>query len=385
MSIKRHIVFLQDLSAHSVREVSLGAAECAAVQSDWSFDPWPVLVGVKGGPSLEDFKSIDGILTTEKVNEHLFAKRDFKTPRVLFLTDVDRPGIPTVGLDEIAIGKMAAQHLRARGYRNLAFVGSSGWRWSIERRLGFTSELESSGLTTSVHEFSLQKVPVFWFWKVKRRNDTLHRVLDSLPRPCGIFAANDVIACFLVQTAREKGFRVPEDIGVVGCDDDPVPNAASGMALSSIRPDFREVGRQAAVLLSRMLRGKDVPTRVLVPPIRVIVRTSTDAFMTEDALVNRAQRYIEERCHQPILVDEVVRALGTNRMTLGKKFHRHLGVGCKEYILKRRIEYACGQLREGALSVDQVAEACGFSSSSYFSRVFKKIAQNTPGRIRSGR
>ena len=81
-------------------------------------------------------------------------------------------------------------------------------------------------------------------------------MLDSLPRPCGIFAANDVIACFVVQSIREKGCRVPEDFGVLGVDDDPVPNAASGLALSSIRPDFREVGRQAARLLDDVLHKR---------------------------------------------------------------------------------------------------------------------------------
>lgn len=382
MSQKRHIVFLQDLSAHSVRELCLGAAEFAATRADWSFDPWPVSAGLRDGPSCADLEAADGILTTEKVSQRLFGKRRGDVPRVLFLTDMAYRGVPSASLDEAAIGKMAAEHLYSRGYRNLAFIGSSDWRWSKGRKLGFVSTVQKLGLTASVHEFPLSKVPVFWSWNVKRRNESLHRVLDSLPRPCGIFAANDVIACFLVQTAREKGYRVPEDIGVVGCDDDPIPNTAAGMALSSIRPDFREVGRRAAGLLADILRGKPVVTRVLVPPVCVAVRASTDAFMTEDALVNRAQKYIEQHRHEPLLVGDVIRALGTNRMTLGKRFQSHLDVGLQEYILKRRIEYACDQLREGRMSVEKIAEVCGFSSSSYFSRVFKKIARTSPGRIR---
>jgi len=298
---------------------------------------------------------------------------------------VAQRGVPSASLNERAIGEMAVEHLYARGYRHLAFIGSSEWGWSQARKRGFVPAVQALGIAPIVHEFPLSKVPVFWSWNVKRRNENLQRVLDSLPRPCGIFAANDVIACFLVQTAREEGYRVPEDMGVVGCDDDPIPNAAAGLTLSSIRPDFREVGRRSAQLLADILRGKPVPTRVLVPPVCVAVRASTDAFMTEDALVNRAQKYIEEHRHEPLLVGDVIRALGTNRMTLGKHFQCHLDVGLQEYILKRRIEYACDQLREGRMSVEKIAEACGFSSSSYFSRVVKKIAHTSPGRIRMRR
>jgi len=210
-------------------------------------------------------------------------------------------------------------------------------------------------------------------------------MLDSLPRPCGIFAANDVIACFVVQSIREKGFRVPEDFGVLGEDDDPVPNAASGLALSSIRPDFREVGRQTARLLDDILHGKSTGSRVLIPPVCVAVRASTDEFMTDDPLVSRAQRYIETHRQERVLVGDVIRELGTNRVTLGKKFQRHLDVGLQEYILSRRVEYASDLLREGGISVEKVAEICGFSSSSYFSRVFKKVVQQSPGSVRRKR
>ena len=382
MSQKRHIVFLQDLSSHSDREVCLGAAEYAAERPDWSFDPWPIPATLANYPSQRDLRLAAGIFTTEKVSRRFFGERRGDIPRVLFLTDIAHRGVPSASLDETAIGKIAADHLYSRGYRNLAFIGSSDWRWSKARKLGFISSVEANGITPIIHEFPLEKVPIFWSWNVTRRNESLNRVLESLPKPCGIFASNDVIACFVIQTAREKGYRVPEDIGVVGCDDDPVPNAAAGLAISSVRPDFREVGRQSARLLDDIMHGKPVPSRVLVPPVCVVVRASTDAFMTEDALVNRAQKYIEEHRQEPLQVADVIRALGTNRVTLGKRFQRYLDVGLQEYILNRRIDYARDQLREGKMSVEKIAEVCGFSSSSYFSRVFKKVARTSPGRIR---
>jgi LacI family transcriptional regulator len=385
MASKRHIIFLQDLNSHSDREVCLGAAEYAAAKSDWSFDPWPVPLTLANAPSRDDLRLAAGIFTTEKVSQHLFGEKRSAIPRVLFLTHLTHRGVPSASLDELAIGRMAADHLYARGYRHLAFFGSSEWLWSKVRKEGFVPAVQERGLTPIVHEFPLKEVPVFWSWNVTRRNESLSRVLESLPKPCGVFAGNDVIACFVIQTAREQGYRVPEDIGVLGCDDDPVPNAAAGLAISSIQPDFREVGRQAARLLDDILHEKPVPSRVLIPPTRVVVRASTDAFMTDDPLVSRAQKYIEEHRHEPVLVEHVIRTLGTNRATLGKRFQRHLDVGLQEYILKRRIEYAREQLRDGRVSVEKIAEVCGFCSTSYFSKVFKKITGTTPGRIRAGR
>lgn len=383
MPRKRHIVFLQDLSSHSDREVCLGAAEYAAARPDWSFDPWPLPPNLRNGYTRE-LRSADGILTTEKANAQLLKGSFQRTPRALFLTDIARHGVPNACLDEEAIGRMAAEHLFSRGYPHLAFIGSFDWRWSRGRRNGFVPAVEARGIKPIVREFPLREVPVFWSWNVKRRNESLHRLLDTLPRPCGIFAANDVIACFVVQTIREIGHRVPGDFGVLGVDDDPVPNAAAGLALSSIRPDFREVGRQTARLLDELWHGKDAG-RALVAPICVAVRASTDEFMTDDALVRRAQGFIEAHRHERVLVEDVIRALGTNRVTLGKKFHRHLDVGLQEYILGRRIEFTGDLLREGEMSVEKIAEVCGFSSSSYFSRVFKKVMQRSPGSLRRKR
>ena len=319
------------------------------------------------------------------MNKRIFGARRISIPRVLFLTDAIQKNVPSVSLDEYAIGKMAVEHLLSRGYRNLAFIGSSECRWSKLWREGFAAAVKTKGVNSTVHEFPLETLPVFWTWDAARRSENLFQLLESLPKPCGVFAANDVIACFVLQSAREKGYRVPEDIGVVGVDDDPIPNAAAGLAISSVRPDFREVGRQAARLLDEIWHNKPVPERILVPPTSVVVRASTDAFMTNEPLVNKAQSYIEVHRHERVLVEDVVRALGTNRETLGKKFQRHLDVGLQEYILSRRIEYASDQLREGKMSVEKIAEACGFSSCSYFSRVFKKVARISPGRIRMKR
>lgn len=379
---KRRVIFLQDLQVHADREACHGAAEYAAGRPDWSFDPWPICEIFSKYPSAEDLRLADAIVSNERVYRQIFGAKQIKTPHVFFLTDAIQHGAPSASLDEHLIGQMAAEHLLSRGYQNLAFIGSAECRWSTSRREGFAATVQKRMREPRIYEFPLETLPVFWTWDVIRRSENLFQLLESLPTPCGVFAANDVIACFVLQAARDKGYRVPEDIGVVGVDDDPLPNAAAGLAISSVHPDFRSVGRQAAQLLDEIWHNKPVPERILIPPVRVVVRASTDAFMTDDPLVNRAQQYIEEHRHQPVLVNEVIRALGTNRVTLGKKFRQHLNIGLQKYILNRRIEYASEQLREGKMSVERIAEVCGFSSSSYFSRVFRKVVRTSPGALR---
>jgi LacI family transcriptional regulator len=380
---ERHIIFLDELHRHSDREVCTGAAEYAAERPAWAFDPWPVTFASPAAPTRADLQLVSGLLTTERSRQQTphFPRR-LRLPVVYCLADEPHPEADAVGVDEVAVGQMAAEHLWSRGYRQFAFIGSSVFGWSKGRGEGFARWLAQAGKKPESWLFTTEMVPVFWSWNLARRNQRLQELVARLPKPCGVLAANDVIACFVLQAARQNRCRVPEDLGVVGVDNDPFPNAAAGLAISSIELPFREVGRQAARLLEERWEGRP-PGRVLrLPPIRVVVRASTDAFMTEDALVRKAQAYVEVRCHQRVTVGEVTRAVGSNRVTLGKHFQRELDTTVLDYLRRRRLAYAADRLRQGDANVDEVALECGFSSASYFSRVFKQVTGQRPGAVR---
>jgi len=378
---RHHLVFIGKLGVHSVREICLGAAEYAAGRSDLDFDPWPLSAGLQTGARRENLREVDCLIAPASDIRSLFGGvRHLKIPYVNVL-DHQREA-PSVELDDTAIGRMAADHLVSRGYRQLAFVGSTEWPWSRLRKESFTQAIKPAGIVPKCYEFATDILPIEWSWKSERRRRLLAEVLTALPKPCGVFAANDVIACFLIETARELGIRIPEELGVLGVDDDPVPNAAAGLAISSVVVPFREMGRRAAELVDQLRRGKDA-RRIQLPPTRVVVRTSTDAFMVEDRLVRHAQAYIESHRQGRIKVSEVARAVGCTRVTLGQRFGRHLRVGVLDYILQRRMEYAKDLLRAGELNVDQVAQACGFQNSPFFCSVFKRITGTTPGRVRA--
>jgi len=381
---RRHrMVFLGNLEEQSIREACIGAAEFAAERKDVDFEPWPLESRGTRRLTSRDFAQADSLLLTGRAYDVVFGGRHrVALPHVFFLGAAPPNSAASVEIDERQIGKMAAEHLLGRGYRHLAGIIPSELSWAELRATGFCAECRQSGTAAQVFRLPVEVLPIYWRAKMAKRREQLGQILAALPKPCGIFAANDVIACFIIETARAGGLRVPSDIGVVGVDDDPVPNAAAGMAISSVQLPFRELGRQAARLLQ--LRFERPGSRVVVSlaPVRVLVRASTDAFMIDDPLVRKAQAQIEQNRHRPIRVAEVVTLLNTTAMTLGKHFQRHLRLKPSQYILLRRIAYAQEQLRAGQLNVAAVSDLCGFHNCSYFCKVFKQITGQSPGSLR---
>jgi LacI family transcriptional regulator len=380
---ERRIIFLGELDRHSVREVCLGAAECAAEHPTWVFDPWPLPSTQASAPTtLVDTHMVGGILSTERSIKRL--RRLFgglRWPVVCVLASGGHTDFDSVEIDELAVGELAAEHLWDRGYRHFAFIGSSEASWSKSREQGFERWLRAKGTVPGRHLFSAATLPIYWPGNVARRNQCLQERVSGLPKPCGILTANDVIAWFVLHAARHERCRVPEDLGVVGVDNNPLPNLA-GLGISSVELPFREVGRRAARLLEERLQGRATKCLICLPPIRVVARASTDAFMTRDPLVRKAQSYVESRRHTRVTVQEVTRSVGSNRMTLGSRFQREVGTTILDYVRRRRVAYAEERLRQGNASVAQVAAECGYSSTSYFSRIFQRITGSHAGSIR---
>jgi len=381
---ERQIIFLGEPGAYADREVCLGAAEYAAEHPTWVFDPWSVQIAPASVPTSADPQLVGGILGTERAVQRLWRGR-LKAPVVYFLPEEAHPEGYAVGIDEVAVGEMAAEHLWGRGYRQFAFIGSSETAWSRGRGTGFESWLAAKGTRPGSYLFSMATLPVYWSEHLARHNQRLQHLVSKLPKPCGVLAANDFIACFVLHAARHQRCRVPEDLGVVGVDNDPLPNAAAGLAISSVELPFREVGRQAARLLGERWRGRTAACSIRLPPIRVVVRASTDAFMTEHPVVRKAQFYIESRRTDWMSVKDVARAVGTTQVTLGRHFQRELNTTPSDYMRCRRIAHAAERLRQGEAKVYEVAAACGYGSTSYFGRVFKQLTGQRPGSLRHSR
>jgi len=389
MATKRriHIVLLGDLEEHSVRESCQGAAEYFATRPGIDFDPWGAYPGRGAQLTLDDLQRSDALLLSAASLKILGVRAaQIRRPHVFYLAPEEKEPASVVQLDEQAIGRMAAEHLIGRGYRQLACFAPRDADWSGPRGEGFRAEAAARGIRV-IESSALRDTGSVYRSRRRRASTELHRALQALPTPCGIFAGHDIAACYIVQAARDLGLRVPSQLAVVGADDDPIANAAAGLAVSTIRLPFREVGWQAAAMLDRKMQRRKTWNPRPLAPVGLVTRTSTHAFMTPDPLLRRAQAIVEDRRgdSRRLTVGGLVRELRTTEVTLAQRFRRHLRTTPAAYVLQRRIEYAKELLREGRLNVEEVAASCAFHDSSYFAAVFKRVTGTTPGSWRPGR
>jgi len=375
----RHVILIADTGSFAMREVFLGVAEILTARHRVCLDIWPITLDKGPVPPHWDIKQMDGLLVA-RLDAGFIRRRlhERRVPAVYFFNDSETPRHPSVGFDERAIGRMAFEHLYERGYRHFGFVGTHDRRWSCLRGDGFQAAARDAGMTCRAFTFSTSDFPVYW----SPMTANLRPIFDALPHPCGLFAANDVMASSLVEYARTHGLAIPEQVGIVGVDDDPVANAAAGISISTVQVPFREVGRRVADMLLGLWRNEQPAQPVHLPPVRVIVRASSNSFLVEDNLVRRAQIYIEERLGQRVRVQDVVRAVHTTAVTLRQHFVRHLKQEPSDYIWRRRMGRARELLREGRHSVQDVAAICNFHSCAYFCAMFRKATGTTPGEIR---
>jgi LacI family transcriptional regulator len=209
------------------------------------------------------------------------------------------------------------------------------------------------------------------------------RWIAALPTPVGIFAAVDYFGVALTQVCREIGLRIPEDVAVLGVDNDDVYCRLARPPLSSVIPSAQRVGYEAGALLDQLLNGHKPPREpVLVEPLGIQTRRSTEVLATDDEDVVAAARFIRESAHQPIKVADVLRVVPVSRRALERRFRRALGRGLAEEISRVRLERGRRLLAETDLSMSRVAEHSGFTDASHLTSVFHRELGITPSEYR---
>jgi AraC-like DNA-binding protein len=209
--------------------------------------------------------------------------------------------------------------------------------------------------------------------------------LDSLPKPIGLMAATDARGRQVINCVTSMGLRVPDDVGVLGVDDNEFASALAARTLSSVQLNAREIGHRAAQMLDHLFAGAQPCSPYWVPPLGVKTRQSTDVTISADALVTRARGYIREHCTEPMTVEDVLEAMGVSRTTLEVRMKRAIGKTPQVAITSARVERAKQQLVATTLSVRQIARACGFDRHERLNVVFKRHTGLTPGEFRQQR
>lgn len=291
------------------------------------------------------------------------------------------PAIPWVETDDEAIARLAVEHLVERGFRRLAFCGDPRFNWSQWRCGHFQRLAQAAGCDTWVYQAPLRAGrPLSW----DREHQRLTVWLKHLPRPIGIMACYDIKGQQLLDACRDLDVAVPEEIAVIGVDNDHLICELCGPPLSSVIPDAERTGYIAAELLERMMRGQPVPTLTnLVKPRGICTRRSTDVLAIEDPSVAAALRVIREFACDGIQVADVLRRVPLSRRVLESRFVALLGRTPHEEIVRVKLERVRRLLRETDLPLKAIADRSGFSSEDYLSVAFKRAEGLAPGEFRA--
>jgi LacI family transcriptional regulator len=286
------------------------------------------------------------------------------------------PGIPWVETDDAAIVSAAVEHLSERGFRHLAFCGEprfnwSRWRWESFRKIAQEAE-------ASVWEY---QTPPALSWDREQRR--LKDWIRWLPRPVGVMACYDIKGQQLLDACRDLGVAVPEEIAVVGVDNDHLICDLCMPQLSSVIPNAPYTGYLAAKLLDELMRGKKLPaTAHLIKPLGIHTRRSTDVLVIDDADVTVALRLIRERACDGIRVADLLREVSLSRRVLESRFLKHLGRTPHQEIERVKIERVKRLLHETDLPLNTIARRTGFSSEYYLSVAFKRAVGQPPSSCR---
>jgi len=290
-------------------------------------------------------------------------------------------GVPYFTTDNAAIARLAAEHLLECGFTRLAFYGNPPRRlsiWSEQREEAFTGRAAEAGVPCEVYRGRHADAHR---WLVQLRE--LSAWLKSLPKPIGLMACTDIRARQVLEACRTIGARVPDDVAVIGVDNDEMICELTTPPLSSIEQGSRQMGFEAAALLDRMMAGrKQRGTCHVIGPEGLIPRQSTDVLACDDADLALAIRFVRQHACDPIRVEDVMRLVPLSRSTLEKRFRTVLGHTVHDEIQRVQVRQACDLLVHSDLLIKQIALRCGFKYVPYLTRVFGLHLGVSPGEYR---
>jgi len=324
-------------------------------------------------------KECDGAIV--QVYEKPLAKvvNGLRIPVVSAVNSAFTPNLSAVINDDAAVGRMAAEYLLGMDCRAFAFVGFYyPRRWSHERGIGFVERLARAGQKCSLlAPFGNCRTPSF---KYSWMPADLKSWLKSLPPRTGIFAATDFVGVMVIDACRELGIAVPEDMGIIGVDNNVMLCEMAAVPLTSIATDARRLGYEAARLLNLMMKGKTSRQyQIKLPPLDIVVRRSTEFFAIDDPVLSKAMQFIATNCQKQISVLDVLKNTPLLcRRNLERRFREKLSCSIHEAIIRARINRAKRSLAETNRPMAIVAEQSGFSDSNKLGEHFRKATGLTP-------
>ena len=291
------------------------------------------------------------------------------------------PNVPWVETHDESIAQLAVQHLQERGFRNFAFCGEDRFAWSQYRSDGMKRILARLGYPC--HTFGESTTKLTASRRAPDEEQQLTAWVRSLPKPVGILCCYDIRGRQLIEICAQNQIAVPEQVAVLGVDNDDLVCNLAETPLSSIIPNAHGAGYLAATLLARMLAGERVEGKAhLLEPLGIETRQSTDSLAIDDQELIRAARFIREHACSGIKVEDILREVPLTRRVLESRFKRYFGHSPHDAIQRVRLRRAEELLKETDLPLTVIADRAGFIHAEYFSVVFKKHKGIAPSQFR---
>jgi len=287
--------------------------------------------------------------------------------------------ISEVHPDPVASVNLAIEHLVGRAFKRLAFVGIPGRIWSEQRQTAFAQRVKQQHRSSFIYKPPRAKRDRRW----DREQEILGQWLKDLPKPVGLVACNDDRGRQVLEAAMANGVQIPDEVAVVGIDNDEVLCELSTPPLSSVMLNTDKGGYQIAELLDGLMSGRVRGSRQLtVEPLWVITRRSTNALGIDDREVAAALRFIRENRGRPFGVEDILQEIPISRRSLELRFQKTLRRSVRQEIQNAHLEWARQLLAETDMALQNVAQKSGFSTASYLGQVFRKRYGITPSEYR---
>jgi len=284
--------------------------------------------------------------------------------------------VPWVETDDRAIAQAAADHLLARGFTRFAYCGDDRFNWSRWRAQAFGDYLRQRGYACTSFTPKSQGEP-------QREAAALLRWVRQLHQPIGVMACYDIRGRQVMDACRQAGLFVPDEVAVIGVDNDELLCDLCDPPLSSVQPDAVTAGYIAASLLDRIMDGEKVPAEAtLIEPVGIETRRSTDGLAIDDAEIIAAMQFIREHACDGIGVGDVLEQVPLSRRVLESRFRSTVGRTPHQEIVRLQMDRAKQLLRETELPVAQIAPRIGYRHAEYLSTQFKKHTGLTPTEYR---
>jgi LacI family transcriptional regulator len=365
------------------RDILMGIARYVRESGPWALH-LDATEGIYNNRSLPEWLGNwtgDGIICRFASPEVAEMALKTKAPIVNVLADDHGLKLPLVHVDDAAVGRLGAKYLLERGFKNFGFVARLDARWSDARQNAFAKAVAEEG-------YKCQALPVAIFSDVPKNWDQFVSEaaawIASQPKPLGLMLCYDVIGPMITQACRRAGFAVPEEVAIVGVDNDEPICAICDPPLTSISANHEEVGYQGAALLDQLMTGQRPPKQsILLSPGGIIVRGSTAGSAIEDSVVSTALRLIREHACAGLQVQELCKHVSISRSVLQRRFLEIMGHSLHEEILQTKLRKAQELLRETELPLKVIADKAGFTHVEYLGAVFKARLGSTPAKYRS--